>query len=158
VFEPIEVRSGTIPPHEVFHELGFEKGKFDLGYDAEFISWLKEKNLVFAYDGRQSIPFDILNLCFGSDLNEAQERMQRIENTLFDLRNSGGSFLILENWDNGSPSRGWMRSHNFIFGSENIPVRLYDSRLVEPSTWYRKENRFGDEIAWQVKAPFQRLW
>src|SRR5450432_3042026 len=67
--------SSDIPIPEVFNELGiYERGRFELGYNKDFISWLKGKNLVFTYDGRQSIPFDILSLCYASILNRAPRK------------------------------------------------------------------------------------
>jgi hypothetical protein len=153
VSKSIEVISGTILPDELFDKLDFYgEGTFNLGYTKEFMSWLTEKKLPFAYDGRRSLPFDVLNLCYDPGLHIAQLKFKYVEEIFQDLRNSGGSFFILEHWD-GSQNRGWARKHDFMFSP---PMRRGS---VEPSTLYQmKGDGSGDIIDWQVIAPFRRLW
>ena len=50
-----------------------------IDYEKELILWLKEKKLVFAHDGRQTISFDLVNLAQSPNLKAAQERVHKME-------------------------------------------------------------------------------
>jgi hypothetical protein len=72
----IEVKYGTFPPWEVYTR----SDKFVLPREApqlwgnqDYLSWLKEKRLVFPDDGRYDFPFDLTTLACSSDLNAAHQ-------------------------------------------------------------------------------------
>jgi hypothetical protein len=152
VIKTIEVRPGEIAPREAFDDSWGKSGR--LGYDKCFLSWLKEKDLAFAFDGRQSIPFDILSLSSYLSLEEAQHGLHSVEKLLRELESNGGLFLIREN-----SGVLWDEIHTFDLVKNRL---IADIPAPEPSTFY-------EEIAgssgipssrnnWKIKAPFRRLW
>jgi hypothetical protein len=134
----IDVKSVEFPLRELFDDFDTARRKylnsppkkklnplavrFHLGYDTEFIPWLKGINLVFAFDGRQSIPFDILALSYNSDLSKAGEKVDCIK-FCRGLRESGGLFLIREEETNSPLTKIWNGSYSSIF--DPVDVRSY---------------------------------
>jgi hypothetical protein len=158
VLKTIKVKPGELPIREVFDELdGFDiswSRYFELGYDKEFLSWLKEKQLAFAFDGRQSIPFDFLTLSHHSSLKWAQEKLHSMEKFLRELEGNGGLFLI--------------REKSGVLGALICTFDPVKSRPItyipisEPPTIYEKiAGSSGNPSlpnGWRVRAPFRRLW
>jgi hypothetical protein len=158
VIKPIEVKPGEIAPREVFDELAesdtFSSTMFDLGYHKEFLPWLKEKDLTFAFDGRQSIPFDILTLSCNRSPKEAQDKLHSVEKFLQDLVSKGGLFLIRENSS---------VSQDEIWAFDPVKNKLtVKNPTPKPSTLYEKIARSSgipsSPSNWIIRAPFRRLW
>jgi hypothetical protein len=102
VLKSVEVKHGCFPPTEAYGH--GPNGSFQMNeplWDNEqFLSWLKEKSLIFADDGRYEFSFDLVNLArnnFGLDrLEEAKSRVGQMEQFDRDIRKSGGFFFFRE--------------------------------------------------------------
>jgi hypothetical protein len=164
----IEVKHGEMPPLELFHDA--RKKKILLGYNNDFTSWLKEKKLLFGYDGRQSLPFDIVSLAHSPNLEEAQRKVREMEEFYRNLKESGGLFLIRESVENLLWSRIWDGSRFALFEDEGV-VRFqfveaairYGFEFPQPPTSYQTNEDCwsmwkGCYNDWLVTAPFRRLW
>jgi hypothetical protein len=169
----IEVKYGTFPPVEAY---GYDREDMpQLWGNKDYLSWLKEKRLIFPDDGRYSFPFDIVALAESSDLSEAHQKIDQMKKFCRDLRKSGGLFFFRESYMQGG-NKIWNGSDIFTlpdkgplpfpregqtedemlewFGLMEIrrgpsPERLFS----EPSTFYK-----ATYPQLLLKAPFRRLW
>jgi hypothetical protein len=137
----IEVKDGEFPPPEVFPES--MRSDVGLGHDCGFTSLLSEKHLLFAFDGRLPLPFDIVSLAQSVNLTEAKMMIQKMEAFFRDFRESGGLFLVRE------PDRLWNGLH-FATWNDSKSEQSY---IPGSSTFYRVT-----PTTYELTAPFQRLW
>jgi hypothetical protein len=172
----IEVKYGTFPPWEAYNRryqwvLRRAAPQLNLWGNQDYLSWLKEKRLVFPDDGRYHFPFDLTALARSSDLNAAHQEIDPMEKFCRDLRKRGGFFFFRES-DMQGGNKIWSGSDIFTL-SDDVPLLFAHGRQTErerlegfiypddpysePSTFY-KHNAIRDRRYWQIKAPFRRLW
>jgi hypothetical protein len=176
-----EVKYGTFPPVEAYRIL-----QNPLWDNQEYLSWLKEKRLGFAVDGRYPFPFDIVNLADSSDLNAAHQKIDQMEKFGRDLRKKGG-FIFFRESDMQGGNKIWNGSDIFTL-PDKFPLpfpsprqtedemleqfRLLEQRNLDilrrlglvhylrPNRLFSEPSTFYDftEVPWKMKTPFRRLW
>jgi hypothetical protein len=158
----IEVKYGTFPPVEAYDQYQFipTSEKPQLLGDQDYLSWLKEKRLVFPDDGRCYFPFDIVHLARSPDLNAAHRKIDQMEEFCRDLRKRGGFFFVRDS-DMQGGNKIWNGSDIFTL-PDNHPVPFpgidgidtgSELHFSGPSTFYKTTG-----ARWEMKAPFRRLW
>jgi hypothetical protein len=178
----IEVKYGTFPPWEPYtrrDKIDEPREAPQLWGNQDYLSWLKEKRLVFPDDGRYHFPFDLTALARSSDLNAAHQEIDQMEKFCRDLRKRGGFFFFRESdmqgrnkiW-NGSdvftlpdggplpfPCEGQTEDEMLVMLRREESIASYRdgvSRLFSgPPTFYK---HIEGGVYWQMKTPFRRLW
>jgi hypothetical protein len=151
VSQSIEVKYGCFPPSEVFNLP--DRILHELGYEEEFISWLREKGLMFARDGRYSFPFDIVTLADSTDLNAAKAKVAEMEKFNEYLRKRGCFFFFRES-DTKGCNKLWNGSDVFAFNDKFFLPIVSSYEYHDELT--RKWKKLEDPQSTRASSPIPR--
>jgi hypothetical protein len=124
VIKSIEIKNGYFPLPVAMHYYAI-LGAYGFGHNEECLTWLNEKGLVFAYDGRYSFPFDVVTL-----FNLGQAKANTIETKKFskDLTRRNGLFMFRESKMEGS-NMMWNGSETFAT-PDDLPLEISQARSL----------------------------